>query len=115
MSDDIYDKYVDNLTISILDQAWIRRIFTSLRDYYGKNAAIDLVPILNLLEASLLNANSQLEAFSRLFKEVIKRNEIKEEVLTQIHDETHNTAKEIKEFKDKGVHEIIKEFLGGAE
>jgi hypothetical protein len=106
------DKYVNNLRIQILDQEWIRRIFTFLRDYYrGKN--YDLDPILNLLEANLLNANAQLEVFRRLFEEVLKRNAIREEVLTEIHNETHKTDKEFKEFKDKGVHEIIKEYLGG--
>ena len=52
------DEYVNNLRVSLLDQEWIRRIFTYLRDYYG-GKSYDLLPILNLLEASLLNTNSQ--------------------------------------------------------
>jgi hypothetical protein len=108
------DKYVDNLRISILDQAWVRPIFNYLREYYrGESYDDRLDPILNLLEASILNANAELEVFARLFKEVVQRNEVREQVLTQIRDKMHETDKEFKEFKDKGVHEIIKEYVGG--
>lgn len=62
------DKFVENLAISILDPAWVRGMFAILRDYY-KEKNYDLLPVHNLLEANLLNANAQLEASSRLFKE----------------------------------------------
>jgi cell division protein FtsB len=101
------DDMVNYLRLTILDQQSIRILFDALRQYYTEK---NLNPILDLLEASLLNAVSQLEVFRKLLEE----KEIRDEVVTQIHDETHKIGKEIKEFKDKGVHEIIKEYLRGS-
>ena len=49
----------------------------------------------------------------KLYKDMYEKNAIREEVLTAVRDNIHKTDKEFKEFKDKDVHEVIKEYLGG--
>jgi hypothetical protein len=97
--------------IAIVDVGGTRYLFNGLREYYrGKN--LDF--LLNVLEASILNAITDREVFIKLFIEVLKRNEIKEEIMTAMRDDMHKTVKEFNHFKEKGVNEIIKKYLGSS-
>ncbi len=104
------DEYVNNARLIILDQKRIRHLFKALREYYaGKN--VD--PILNILEAALLNAVTERELFIKLLDEVLWRDETREKVMTAMRDKQHQADKELKDFEDKDVYEIIKEYFGG--
>lgn len=104
------DEDVSNARLIILDQKRIRHLFNTLREYYTEK---NLDPILNLLEATLLNAVTERELFLKYLDEVLWRDETREKVVTAMRDKAHHADKELKNFKDKGVHEIIKEYFGG--
>jgi hypothetical protein len=92
------DNILDKFRASIVDDEWVRFNFDYLRDYF-KNRDSHLAAVVTILEAVVLNANADAAH--------------KEEVLTKNRDDIHKTDKELMEFKDKGVREIIKEYLEG--
>jgi hypothetical protein len=51
----------------------------------------------------------------KLFKDIFEIDKFREQVLTDMHDETHKFEKRFIDFKEKGVENIVKKFLGGTD
>lgn len=106
------DDTVDFARHLISNEHVTREIFVTLRKYYANNEP-DVKFILNLLEASILNAISERQFFLKLFKNVFEIENNREQVLTDMHDETHKFEKQFKDFKEREIEDIVKKFTGG--
>jgi len=103
----------------ILDADVTRQIFKTLRIHYA-NKETDVKYILNLLEATILNAITERDLFFTLLNSVLRSTKAletyerdREHGITQLQDKIRNVENETKTLKEKGVEDIVKKFLGG--
>jgi hypothetical protein len=117
MSED--QEILNTARLLILDKSITQQIFNTLRGFYA-NQEPDVKYILNLLEASLLNAIAERKLFFNALILALKTDQEKqkaqgeiEQALTQLQDKIHSVDGDVKQLKERGVEDIIKKFIEG--
>jgi hypothetical protein len=99
------------LRIILLDKDWVKRIFTTLRQFYRNTPY--LTPLLNILEASVLNSITERNLFINLIESALKADKDRDQALTDLQDEIHKVDNKVKTLKEHDVLDIIKKYLEG--